>query len=118
MTGEKIWAGDVNCRNVTWQQCELRRMEVVEEVELFDCLEAPEQTITYDVLEEAVEAVASYRTECRAAAVPECRTRHETRCLAVEWEECEDRLQQDCSKFSWRLPSQEEEHTVRCPLRH
>ena len=38
--GEKVWAGNENCKEVTWEDCSLQPRNVTTEVETYDCTEA------------------------------------------------------------------------------
>ena len=35
--GEKVWAGNENCKEVTWEDCSLQPRNVTTEVETYDC---------------------------------------------------------------------------------
>ena len=37
--GEKVWAGNENCKEVTWEDCSLQPRNVTTEVETYDCAE-------------------------------------------------------------------------------
>merc|ERR1711957_1144098 len=58
--GEKVWAGDENCRDVTWENCELKPYTVITEVPIYNC-----------------------KTTCEPRAVPVCVHTAKTACAVV-----------------------------------
>ena len=116
VTGEKVWAGDINCKDVTWQTCDLVEIELIEDVPTFDC--KPGKPIQYDALKQQEVDVTTYETTCIARAVPVCTTSTEKQCVLVEWEECKEYVETSCNKYTWKVPSQKEEHSLRCPLKY
>ena len=115
-TGEKVWAGNVNCEDVVWQDCELQQVEIIENVPTFDCFDG--QPIQYDHLVETSEPVSTYTTTCEAKVVPVCSTTTRQECTTVMWEECSDSIEPDCNSFPFKVPEQKADHTLRCPLHH
>ena len=45
---EKVWAGNDNCEEVTWEDCTLEDREITQEVEVWKCTQAT-QPISYQV---------------------------------------------------------------------
>ena len=115
-TGQKVWAGNVNCKDVVWQDCHLEEVEMTEAVPTYDCRDG--QPLEYDQLLENSVEVTSYSTKCEPKVVPVCQssTRHE--CKTVTWEECTDSIEPACLSIPFKTPSQKADHTLRCPLHH
>lgn len=116
VTLEKVWAGKANCRNVTWQNCELQDVPMVEEVPSFDCTDG--EVYKFIKHEEHQEEVTTYVTTCKPQVVPDCKSSVSEACMTVEWEECSDAVEVVCNKLNFNEPHQEEQHTLRCPIGH
>jgi len=106
---------DANCKNVTWQHCELVETEIEEKVPTFDCY--PSKELTYPALVHQEKTIETYKTHCQAKAVPVCNTRQEEQCIEVEWQDCQDTVVETCNTFLFKMPYQDQEHTVTCPLK-
>ena len=115
--GEKVWAGNENCKDVTWEDCSLQPRNVTTEVETFDCAEATEAILYQTVAHHKVE-VALFSKTCRAVAVPVCSVTTARQCRTVEWEDCQDILLPNCFKSLFRVPYQEYSHLLRCTVAH
>ena len=115
--GEKVWAGNENCKDVTWEDCSLQPRNVDTEVETFDCTEAPDAIQYQTVAVNEVEVPLFSRT-CKAVAKPVCTVTTARQCETVEWEDCEDNVLANCFDSLFRVPSQEYNHLLRCTLAH
>ena len=113
--GEKVWAGNENCKDVTWEDCSLQPRNVTTEVETFDCTEVADaiqyQTVTVNEVE-----VPLFSRTCKAVAKPVCTVTTSRQCETVEWEDCEDNIFPNCFKSLFRVPHQEYNHLLRCTV--
>ena len=114
--GKQVWAGNENCKDVTWEDCKLVDRVVTQEIETYDC--HAEKPITYHKVSRNTEEVTTIRRTCRARAEPACEVRTETRCETVEWEECRDTVRPHCFDFQISVPYQEYNHLLRCTVKH
>jgi len=114
-TGRNYTLKDVNCKNVTWEHCDLKEVEIEEKVPTFDCF--PGKEIAYEALVHQEKTIKTYKTHCKAKAVPVCTTRQEEQCLEVEWQHCQDQVVETCNSFRFMMPYQDQDHTVTCPLK-
>ena len=115
--GEKVWAGNENCKEVTWEDCTLEDKIVTQEVDVWDCTPAP-TPIVYQSAVLANVDVTLTRRQCTAKATPVCSQTTEQRCKTVEWEDCYDSIIPHCNKFNVRVPYQEYDHRLRCAVEH
>ena len=110
--GQKVFDKNENCRDYTWEECELVD-KLVEEamVPVYTCTDREE---TYLVPEVREEEVTSVHRECEATggAVCEADTREE--CATVEWTDCEEVIRPHCETITLRIPFQEETKYHRC----
>ena len=115
--GEKVWAGNENCRDVTWEDCTLEEREVTIEVPTYDC--APAQNpILFQTVEHKPAKVTVIRRECKPVAQPVCKVTTQRKCEEVEWEDCEENVDPHCVDTLFKIPYQEYNHLIRCPVSH
>jgi hypothetical protein len=117
-TGEREWAGDVNCRDMTWNDCKLVEMEVKEVVPTFKCVGGPDNELIFDRLITANLPVTIEETICTPKAGLVCEPVTEDRCVTLEWKDCKDEVVEDCHTTQFTEPKQEKLHTMRCPLNY
>ena len=111
--GEKVFATNENCRNVTWEDCKLVDKEVEKEVDSFECKPAGESILSPTLVEETQE-VTTVKRVCEPRAENICEVVTEPQCETVEWEQCRDTVQPHCFDFTIRTPHQEYNHLLRC----
>jgi hypothetical protein len=114
-TGEKIWAGEANCRNMTWNDCKLEEVEVKKEIPDFICEDG--ESFTFDKFINKTTEVTMHSTTCVPKVNVLCEATTEEQCVTVEWEDCtEEPPTEDCMKdVPFTEPKQEESHTLHCP---
>jgi len=110
--GEKVWAGDENCRDVTWENCELKPYTVITEVPIYNCEDDTPITYVKPVIAEA--DVTTVKTTCEPRAVPVCVHTAKTACAVVEWEDCQETVDEKCMDMYIREPSQGFDHRLKC----
>jgi hypothetical protein len=111
--GEKVWAGNENCQDVTWEECSLEDYVVPIEVPVWRC--ADDRQLTYSqAVFETVE-VTAYASTCRAVASPVCTTVTRQECVDLAYEECADHVVPRCQKgLSIQVPYQTFDHRLKC----
>jgi len=120
--GEKVWAGNENCADVTWEDCTLELVPTPVEVPIWSCVDgAP---IIYSVPEFAEVQVTGYRSECTASAYPTCTTSSVQKCTEVEYDECLDTIEPVCfgcgdgangaDACAFKIPFQTYDHRLKC----
>jgi len=114
--GQQVWAGNENCKDVTWEDCKLVDKVVTQEIETYDCHAT--KPISYHKVSRNTEEVTTIKRTCRARAEPACEVRTEQQCETVEWEECQDNVQPHCWDFQISVPHQEYNHLLRCTVQH
>ena len=114
--GEKVWDGNENCKDVSWEDCTLEDRVITEEVPTYTCNNG--ETLTYSSHIVKEEDVTSYRKTCQPRGNPVCTQSNEIECTTVEWEDCRDELIETCKPFIFNIPYQTFHHTLRCSIEH
>ena len=115
--GEKVWAGNDNCKEVSWEDCTLEDKIVTQEVDVWECNPDSNPTVYQVPIVNNVEVTITTRV-CKPKASPVCSYKTEQRCETVEWEDCYDSVIPHCNKFNVRVPYQEFDHRLRCAVGH
>ena len=111
--GEKVWAGNENCQDVTWEDCSLQDVSKPIDVPTYTCSDVP--PITYPLPSFNEVEVTGYKTTCAAAAYPLCTTSSVQKCAEVTYEQCEDIVTPVCfGEMYFRVPYQTYDHRLKC----
>jgi hypothetical protein len=110
--GEKVWAGDENCRDVVWENCELKPYTVITEVPIYKCEDSAPIAYVKPVYAEV--PVTTLKTTCEPRAVPVCVHTAKSACAVVEWEDCQETVVEKCMDLFIREPSQGFDHRLKC----
>jgi hypothetical protein len=113
VTGGKTWGGNVNCRQVTWQNCRIDQVPRCRDVPFTVCREVPRpvpvcgqlpqtQTLVHDVCTVNEEIV------CVPEVVPSCKT--------IAYQECRDVFNCASRLEQISVPRQNRVHLVNCVL--
>ena len=114
LTGEGVWGGFENCRNVTVQVFSMVPTTLSEPVATWTCTPgAPEE---YAIKEEDTMEVTTYTTTCVPMVTPICTSQDRNVTTTVEWQECSEDTQPECILLPFRKPAQQRFHTLKCPL--
>ena len=114
--GEKVWGGNENCREKTWEDCKLVEREMTEEVPTWICRDDSPISYLAPVLRD--EEVTTKSTTCSAAGGMVCSVSQVQECATVEWTECVERVNKDCNPVTLRVPQQTRNHLLRCTVDH
>ena len=114
--GEKVFASNENCRDKTWEQCDLVDKVIEEQVPAHTCRD--EAVETYLTVLRKEEQTTNIKNTCSATGGAVCRVSSSTDCTEVEWTECEERIITDCNKVTVKIPYQEYDHLLRCKIQH
>ena len=111
--GEKVWAGNENCQQVTWDDCKLVDVPTPITVPTYTCTD--DAAISYSVPSIKTVEVTGRKTRCAPSAYPVCETTFENACVETEVEECSDVIEPACfgSTF-FRIPYQTYDHRLKC----
>jgi hypothetical protein len=115
--GEKVWAGNENCEEVTWEDCTLEDKVVTQEVDVWECTPDTEPIAYQTAIINTVDVTFSDRV-CEARANPVCSQTSEVKCKTVEWEDCFDTVTPNCISAHFKIPYQEYDHRLRCSVGH
>ena len=114
--GEKVWGGNENCQEKSWEDCKLVDREVTEEVETFICQAGSPISYLAPLLRD--EEVTTKRTTCSAAGGMMSTVSQVQECTTVQWTECVERVNKDCNPVTLRVPQQTRNHLLRCTVDH
>ncbi len=111
--GEKVWAGNENCVEHTWEECTLVDVPSQVTVPKWKCVDGATITYNIPILKEV--QVPGYVTKCAAAAYAECQTTTKQECAEIEYEECADVIEPFCfGMMEFRVPYQTYDHRLKC----
>ena len=122
--GEKVWAGNENCQEVTVEDCVLEMIPHPVTVPIWTCADGAPIQYSSPVFQEV--EVTGYEAVCNAAAFPLCTTSSVQQCAEVEYEECFDTIEPVCfggSELSssdaevgltFKVPYQTYDHRLKC----
>ena len=114
--GQKVFASNENCRDKTWEQCELVDRVVEEQVPAISCVDEAVETYLTPIVKEEQTTVIS--NTCAATGGAVCKVSISSDCTEVEWTECEEWVERDCEDVAIKVPYQEYEHLLRCKVQH
>jgi len=114
---EKMWIPeapywkDVNCQELTWQNCTLQPHPHPVQIDYCDCKKTE---IWYNKFERVDSQCEKETTSCVEKAVPVCKSKPVNKCTTVTWEECSETCEDECSMMHFKEPSQEPDHRRWC----
>ena len=114
--GEKVWDGNDNCQDVTYEDCNLVDKVVPVEVPKWKCEDS--DVLHYNVPVFNSMDVSTHRWTCAPTADTVCTNTEEVECINMEWEECTERVKETCNPLTFRIPYQTFDHTLRCNIDH
>ena len=110
----KVWDGNENCRNASWEDCILKDRMMTEEVPTYSCNNG--DTLTYSSHAVKEIEVISYERTCQPRGIPVCTKMTAEECTTVEWEECKDVILERCNPLTLNTPYQIFHHILRCSI--
>ena len=112
-TGEKVWNGNENCKDYTWEECHLEDVVNPVTVPTWTCVE--DEAVVYNTAKLNEITVTTHNTKCAAAAYPVCSTTHVQKCTDVEFEECVEVVEPVCfGNIEISVPYQTYDHRLKC----
>ena len=114
--GQKVFASNENCRDKTWEQCELVDKVIEEHVPSLACDDDAVLTYLTPLVKEELTTLTG--TTCSATGGAVCGVSTANACTEVEWTECEEWVKRECEEVSVKIPFQEFEHLLRCKVGH
>lgn len=115
--GRKVWAGNEECRPVTWQKCELEEVSKEFNQTYTECFDSSEEIPTMSCRDrERTKTIM--KTVCTAKAAMVCQCTNEEQCVNVSIKECSEVVRPvSCeNKEIGRIPFQDKIHRVKCLL--
>jgi len=112
VTGRQIWAGEENCHDQEYENCELQPTIITTEVPQYDCFD--DTPIRFVLPSYKQFPVTTRQTKCEPKAVSVCTTTAKNSCEVVEWEECHDIVHSECTDLLVAQPHQEYDQRRKC----
>jgi len=113
--GKKVWAGNEDCEDVTWEECKLVARTVDFTVPKVDCLEDG-KVIPYMSVVDTKKTQTISKMLCDVKSVQSCMPMASTVCETVEYQECAEVPVERCFERDFSEPSQEKLHKEKCIL--
>jgi hypothetical protein len=111
--GEKVWDGNENCQDVTWEECSLEDYIFPIEVPVWKCED--DRVLSYPEPVFSTTEVTAYKTSCKVVANPVCTTTSSQECVSLEYEECYDLVEPRCQTgVAVQVPYQTFDHRLKC----
>jgi len=112
--GKKVWAGESNCEEVVWENCNYKEKYQAEFVtKQSECVYG--QEIVYDKCINKTTSNNQMCLDCVARAEPKCKTVKRTECVTVQEKKCQPQTKEECN-FVPKEPIQEFVHQQKCLL--
>jgi len=116
VNGEKVWSGEEECEEVTWQDCKLVEKEVPFNAVESDC-SGPGEKEQYMTCSNKTEAVQVPVTKCEFEEGFDCEPVVREECINVDYNDCSDPIKKEnCQEVPVRRPTQDFIHKKKCLL--
>jgi len=102
---------EVNCKNMTWQDCTLETVWKPVWIPYCSCRD---NDIWYNKFQRVESLCEEWTFSCVVKKVPVCETKPVERCTTVSWKECTETCEDDCSMMHFKEPSQDPDHRRWC----
>jgi len=113
-SGEKVWSGNDDCKEVTWQECKLIDVEVDFNVTEITCNDG--KNVPWRDCEQTVKEQMTMNVTCKPGAALTCKTINEELCVTVTWDDAYQEVESDCEDIEVSEPYQEVSHKKKCLL--
>jgi len=113
-SGEKVWSGNDDCEEVTWNECKLIDIEVDFNITEIVCKNGTQ--IPWMDCEQTVKEQMVMNLTCEPKAALECKPVNEKHCTTVDWQEFYQEVEYDCSAIQVAEPYQKVSHKKKCLL--
>merc|ERR1712008_449119 len=113
--GTKVWTGNDDCKEETWEECKPYRYPAKFEKDMMNCTDSIE--IPYcNNCNQVLKPITTQSVTCKPKSADQCKPVERQICTNVEWEDSEQEVFDMCTPdMVWR-PKQEISHEKRCLL--
>jgi len=116
VNGEKVWSGEEECEEVTWQDCKLVDKEVPFNAVESDC-SGPAEKEQYMTCSNKTVDVEVMVSKCEFDEGAKCGPVTREECVYVDYEDCSQVVKKDnCEEVPVRRPTQDFTHKKKCLL--
>lgn len=113
--GKKVWAGNEDCEDVTWQECKLVERTVDFTVPKVDCLDDG-NPIPYMRFADTNKTQMLNKMTCEVKSAQSCKPVTSTKCASITYQECSQAAVEKCIDRDGNEPGQERQHKQKCIL--
>jgi len=113
--GNKVWAGNEDCEDVTWQECKLVERKVDFTVPKVECVDDG-NPIPYMRFVNTTKAQMLNKMTCEVKSAQSCKPVVSTKCATVEYQECAEAPVEECTQREVSEPTQMKIHQEKCIL--
>lgn len=110
--GNPVWAGEDDCKEVSWLDCHDEEVDSVIETIKSECADL--DPVTYKTCTNATTEEIHMCTECEVKAARDCHAESTISCVDVTVKSCKPVSIDDCSPTDFRIPGQEFVHQDKC----
>jgi hypothetical protein len=113
-SGEKVWSGNDDCKEVTWQECTLIDVEVDFNITEIECSDG--ENVPWRDCEQTINTQMTMNVTCTPGAALTCKTINEELCVTVKWDDAYQEVDSTCTDIKVSEPYQEVSHKKKCLL--
>lgn len=112
--GKKVWSGNEDCKNVTWEKCDLIPRDFQYNTNGTNCTDGP--PIEWWDCEKMPKKTKTYNMTCIPLAALKCEAVKEEICKDIEWEDSYQKADEMCIDKMVHIPHQDRKHKKQCIL--
>jgi len=111
-SGQKVWAGNEDCKTIYVEDCKLKEVPEIIKVEKPDC--SIKDKVPYMTIVTKTEFKAVYKMECKVLKKNDCQAYTTKECKSIDYTESQEKPHKSCQSTSVRHPKQHLEHKKKC----
>lgn len=112
--GKKVWSGNEDCKDVTWNECTLIPKDFRYNTTVSNCTDGP--PIKWWDCEKMPKKTTTYNMTCQPLAALKCENVTEKLCKDIEWEDSYQIADEMCEPKMVHIPHQDRKHKKQCIL--
>lgn len=112
--GNKVWSGNEDCKNVTWNECDLVLRDFPYNTTEYNCTDGT--PIKWWDCEKMPKKTTTYNMTCKPFAALKCEPVKEHLCKDIEWEDSYQIAEEMCEPKMVHIPKQDRKHKKQCIL--
>lgn len=117
VNGTKVWAGEEDCEEVTWEKCELAPVTKNFTTVEVDC-QRNGDVVPWNDCEEKIKTKMTTQLTCKVLHSKVCTPKVTNKCQTIEYKEWFERPEIFCENVTISMPNQTFEHKEKCLFPH